>query len=1458
MPTLVTAVRQRDISAVSSLLAVAENSAGSSSSAVHHTPGAGSGGSSLTKTISVKQLKAAHDLNRADSEGNTALHIAVALGNRELIRTLLQCSKIAVNVADAESGYTPLHKALYAGELSLALMMLRMRPDSDLTAKDREGNTPLDLLMATIEMSSKKTGTRPSEAEDDGDDSDGEAGAIPVISEELQPATSLWTWGANTNYILGHQNSDDRAFPEQVDVTANLTKQTPLVTADTFGAHEPLINRVVLSKYHCGTLANDALFMNGFGADGRLGLGNVDTVLRPTVVEGIKGKVESLALGTDHSIAVTTAGEVYTWGSNSKGQLGYATHSTAPENPCELIPREVGGVIKRVRIAGAAASSHHSVVFSDTGAIYTWGAQAGQLGYQLRTDQEVQAHPKKITDFPQQLLQQVSATKTATAVLTANHEVFVFAEFKYSRVSFALQQYTNSFSLYRPRSEAAPAVAYIVSGNHQFAALTTAGDVFMWSPPEPAQFADTWQQKNFTQKRPKRVWSARKKHLVARDVAIGIDSSLIIRTESGHVYVGTRRNQVKVKSSTAGRSADDHVIYFKFEKVAHLQHVRQIAASQSGAFGALRWDRRPESIVLPPTTLDYDLGRLLQRVRSQEEDDRADVVFICTNNVRLRAHRAVLACRSPAFRRLFAGSGAGDLKMRLGVCTDDGLHEVLCSSWHEESLTLLCDYVYTPGFRKTWDYSLLISNKTSSKRRGDSDARHRAVADADSGRGLSQRDLHAEFNLLVDACELRSIVDHPIGDARQYRADVLAIHTHADRFATLADVALVASDGIIFAHSTLLSARCAFFAASLGGDWVLPRDDRGRRVVSLPHVRVEVLEIVLRFLHGCEGDEAFRNVTKNGVAAFLEFVVDVLACADELMMEGLKRACEIIILRGLKVANAVNFLEVADWYGCDELKDRCLEFVCWNIEALIQDRMFESLSEELVAEVEGRLRALQLRKQPHVRGPDSQFARVREIAQRQTEESKRLRRLDYERAAAREAADGGGGGTASASSGVPSPVLRPESSNDGTGSASDDVFELEMDNPLAAAPPVTPQKRADASSRRKPPAADSPSPSKPKRAGKRAWTKLSLDPNAETPAPAVERPLTPQAHNAKSWAPASDARKVSLKDIMSEAERPRPAAGAANGKMLHDPNGRRKIVVVGEPSVQARPVSGANGKASTRTSPSVPAGRPSTSQWGASPSPVKIRPVAGSPLLLPHTPSSLPFGPPSPLSLPVTSPIKMSQKERRRSAAAAKLAELSTPTVAITSRAAASSSPWSPAQPPPSPPTTAAAPRAFSGANRPTSLRDIMHSEARQEGTAKAAAAASFAAIQAEQHMKSEARTRVLKKPLAQIQVEERAIAQLREFYAMTREAGSGEFIDIEREPMLRHSGSLYLALPPPLPQLAETLARSVPDHIHSTDAEQPHDCTNCYGHEQLRRLLYSYPADSADAHASIRRLRRS
>ncbi|KAI8920171.1 hypothetical protein DFJ77DRAFT_527493 [Powellomyces hirtus] len=1385
-----TAVRHRDISKLRSLLLHAETNYAGGGTPGHHAPGAGSG--SLGKQNGFKLMKQpVVDVNSRDHEGNTALHIAVSLGHQELVEALVQCSKVNVNAQDTESGYTPLHKAAFDGNLSLALAILRLRPDCDLSLRDREGNTCMDLLMSTIEL---PTGQLEQELVNDEDEE--ESIAAPV-TESLDPATAYWTWGSNTNYVLGHQNSDDRAFPEQVDVTFMTKKQAPTVSASSFPTHEPLLQSATLSKYHGAILTTDNLFMNGFGSGGRLGLGNEETVLRPTVVSGIKGKVTSIALGTEHSIAVTAAGGVWTWGSNKSGQLGYPSHIGLDENPFEPFPREVGGVINKIRILGAAASRHHSAVFSDTGTLYTWGLNVGQLGYQ-QPDNTIQMHPKKITDFPQIGIRQICATKNATAVLTGMHDVFVFAEFKFTRVTFMFQQFPKNILIHHPRSERPPLISRVVSGNHQFAALTTTGDVFMWSPPE-AEFANTWQQQNFPQRRPKKVWAVKKKHLAARDVAIGIDSSLIIRTDSGHVYVGVRRKQEKLKPANPTKADDDaarDVIFFKYQKIPHLQHVQHVTASASGAFGALRLDRRPPSIAIPDNTLREDIGQSLKRLRETDEYGCSDVVFVCRNSVRLRAHRIILACRSAMFRRLFCEHEiqSGNQKaipdcivMRHGDGLPGNLHEIVCSSWHSDSVSLVLDYIYTSGFQKGWDHSIFMRfpGKHSWGRGSSSDVKLTDTLDCPAS--ISPENLYAEFNTIIKACELGDVVGANPKHGTLFHSEVLSIHTQPQLYAPLADTVLRGSDGDLDAHQMILRERCSFFAATMGGHWSYSRDAQHKRIVSLPHVRVEVLRIVLRFLHGSCGDDVFDGVEKPGVDAFLAFVVEVLACADELMLDGLKKACQAIILRGLCVTNVVNFLEVSDWYGCEALKNRCLEFVCWNLEMVIESRMLDGLTEELVNDIQLHIWDLQTRKFPYTRGKESPYMRARATVLRDEEDRKQKRRLDYERTRERgtELVDVGLGSESPGS--LISPILRPGSGGD---SASDGMFELELDDipsnePMLVIPKQAPSRLAPNSST----LTESSSPGKGKRGGKRNWTKVSLEkppasPTATSFASAGAHAGTNGSTN-KSWGPViapKDATKVSLKDIMNEAERPRPVT-AVNPMVANE---RRKSVAECGAESRGLTCPSAMQKPAPTNAIATCVGNhhKSSSKDGNVYSPKKTLPV--SPMLMPQQ-SVSPLPPPSPLTLAIRSSVKMSQKERRRSAAAAagKLSMASSPSISANGELR---SVWSPTT------TTstksALPPQKFSvlhGAQ--LSLRDIMQAEADHRGEQQVPAVRSFAAIQAEQHSSQQARVKLLKRPLERIQVEERAIAQLQEFYGMTRESGSGEWIVVDR-------GGLTVLLP--------------------------------------------------------------
>ncbi len=70
-------------------------------------------------------------------------------------------------------------------------------------------------------------------------------------------------------------------------------------------------------------------------------------------------KVVQVALGQNHSMAITEGGELWTWGSNAHSQLGYSLPVPAKkdEEPTSPTPRQVFGPLKKEVVLGIAASS---------------------------------------------------------------------------------------------------------------------------------------------------------------------------------------------------------------------------------------------------------------------------------------------------------------------------------------------------------------------------------------------------------------------------------------------------------------------------------------------------------------------------------------------------------------------------------------------------------------------------------------------------------------------------------------------------------------------------------------------------------------------------------------------------------------------------------------------------------------------------------------------------------------------------------------------------------------------------------------------------------------------------------------------------------------------------------------------------------------------------------------------
>ncbi|KAL4641964.1 putative E3 ubiquitin-protein ligase HERC1 isoform X1 [Arapaima gigas] len=117
----------------------------------------------------------------------------------------------------------------------------------------------------------------------------------------------VWAFGDGDYGKLGLGNSTAKSSPQKVDVLCGIG----------------------IKKVCCGTQFSVALTKDGnvytFGQDRLIGLpeGRARNHNRPQQVPALSGIfIKDIAVGAEHTVALSSTGDVYSWGSNSEGQLG--------------------------------------------------------------------------------------------------------------------------------------------------------------------------------------------------------------------------------------------------------------------------------------------------------------------------------------------------------------------------------------------------------------------------------------------------------------------------------------------------------------------------------------------------------------------------------------------------------------------------------------------------------------------------------------------------------------------------------------------------------------------------------------------------------------------------------------------------------------------------------------------------------------------------------------------------------------------------------------------------------------------------------------------------------------------------------------------------------------------------------------------------------------------------------
>jgi alpha-tubulin suppressor-like RCC1 family protein len=242
----------------------------------------------------------------------------------------------------------------------------------------------------------------------------------------------------------------------------------------------PTITVVAGGEGHTLALTSTGtLYAWGLNNRGQLGDGGVTDSHVPvqiTVPAGVT--FTALAAGGAHSVALTSIGQVYTWGWNSSGQLGIG--STAESHTPVLVP----GLSN---IIAVSARHNHTVALKSDGTVWAWGKNdCGQLGNANNSNQlsPVQVRGQNNSGYLTNI-QAIATGFSHTVALTNGGEIYAWG-------SNAFGQFGNNSTSSSSTPVKVPSftnIETIAAGGWHTLAEKTNGDVYAWGKNNQGQLS---------------------------------------------------------------------------------------------------------------------------------------------------------------------------------------------------------------------------------------------------------------------------------------------------------------------------------------------------------------------------------------------------------------------------------------------------------------------------------------------------------------------------------------------------------------------------------------------------------------------------------------------------------------------------------------------------------------------------------------------------------------------------------------------------------------------------------------------------------------------------------------------------------------------------------------------------------------------------------------------------------
>ncbi|XP_047666724.1 inhibitor of Bruton tyrosine kinase isoform X5 [Tachysurus fulvidraco] len=903
-----------------------------------------------------------------DEFGRTALHLAASLGKRALLEWLLDSKSADLLLKDKESGWTALHRSAFYGQIHCIMALIKR--GSSLSIPDKEGLSVLDLTMKD----------RPAH----------------VVFQSNDP-TEVYTWGNNTNFSLGHGNQDCRNSPEIVDL---------------FVRTRVYIKQVVVCKFHSVFLSQKGqVYTCGHGQGGRLGHGDEQTYLVPRIVEGlVSHHCAQVAAARDHTVVLTEEGYVYSFGLNTYNQLGL-TPPVASQVPKQVTSK----CLKGKNVIGVAAGRFHTVLWTRD-AVYTVGLNGGQLGYLLDPNGEkCVAVPRQVSALHHKdvTIAMAAASNGATVCLTEKGDIYLLADYQCKKL--ASKQLNIKKVLVNGGTLDHRVDPHLLneSGGEKISilALDEIGRVFCWRSVGTSLRQCRW---------------AYGRQVFMSDIAIG-KSKMMFITQDGEGFSGQWLGEYKkgIDKKEVNSQSESGSVYerIRLERLPNIHRAVSITMDSKGRnFGVLQSDPKTSIYEVPTVSASLFTQHFKQLLAEADETDSIHDVTLQAGDRVFPTHKFILSTRSEFFRKQLLPEADqedevnGEVKRTIDAV---GCDLLVLENLSPDLLEQALQFIYTDscemlvhGARPTisrlihgpeqkqqqqqQQQQLICSLKdlnvsgrsaleiyrslpASVLSQGEKPTSKGAKSGKKEKTGNANEPTHNPVKMLqgvakklglgslsarLDGVKYEngqiSVVQKKTGNRPRFY-----LKKWCDVIPYLCDVTLRSEDGKEFpCHKCILCARLEYFNSMLGNPWI---ESTSCTALEMP-TSAKVLQVILEYIYTDESPTIRESLS-------VEFVCNVLVVADQLLITRLKEICEVVITENLTLKNSAELLEFAVMYNAEQLKLSCLQFIVLNITALLESKALEILSDDVLLELSEAYRktipAMQRRHiTPYLSAPD--------------------------------------------------------------------------------------------------------------------------------------------------------------------------------------------------------------------------------------------------------------------------------------------------------------------------------------------------------------------------------------------------------------------------------------------------------------------------------------------------------